>query len=176
MRPSIRRSVALAAPDEPGRKAWFVRALSAEKVIIRSEKEGRTVSDWFLVFSCGLAVGVGFWWLRRRAAVAVAADSDDAASERRRHPYHCVAIKRGSSSCAAANDLEGRRFLPAEAPLLPLPTCNTVAACRCRYARFDDRRDDERRRPHAMGRGFVDATGGMERRAASDRRRTAEFA
>lgn len=139
--------------------------------MIRLEKEGLTVSDWLVVLSSGLVVAAGLWWiLRRRAAVPV-----DTASARPRNPYHCVAIKRGSRACAAANALEGRRFLPAEAPLLPLASCD-VEGCVCKYARFDDRRDEERRRPHALGRGFVDAKDGGERRGAMDRRRTAGFA
>lgn len=129
------------------------------------------MSDWFVVLSCGLVAGAaGFWLTRRRNE-----GSTEPAGERTRHPYRCVAIRGGGNSCAAANDLDGRRFLPAEAPLLPLHTCN-ASPCQCTYVRFEDRRDEERRRPHAMGRGFVDATGGMERRGANDRRNTAKYA
>lgn len=46
--------------------------------------------------------------------------------------------------CQAARDLESRRFLDNEVPMLPLKGCD-VAECRCAYERFDDRRTDARR-------------------------------
>ncbi|MCB1968427.1 MAG: hypothetical protein KDI64_20905 [Candidatus Accumulibacter sp.] len=130
------------------------------------------MSNWLVVLSCGLAVGVVFWWMASRRSVAPA--EPESSRKRSLHPYRCVAIKRCAKSCAAAADIEGRRFLTDEAPLLPLANCDT-GACRCSYTRFDDRRDDERRHPHALGRGFADA-GGTERRRAIDRRSPAEFA
>lgn len=130
------------------------------------------MSDWLVVLSGGFVAGGAFWWMASRRAVARA--ESESSRSRSLHPYRCVAIKHGVKSCAAAGDLEGRRFLPDEAPLLPLPNCAS-GTCRCSYARFDDRRDDERRHSHALGRGFADA-GKMERRGAMDRRRTAEFA
>lgn len=130
------------------------------------------MSTWLVVLSGALVVCAGFWWMASRRAVASA--ESESSGKQSRHPYRCVAIKCGAKSCATARDLEGQRFLPHEAPLLPLPNCD-CAACRCSYARFDDRRDDQRRRPHAMGRGFADA-GGRERRGDMDRRRTLGFA
>lgn len=129
------------------------------------------MSDWLIPLSSVLAAVACFWWARRRSSAAAVESS----SARTLHPYRCVAIARAAKSCTAASDLEGRRFLPAEAPLLPLPGCD-AAACQCRYARFDDRRDDDRRRPHALERGFASAIGAIERRGEIDRRRSAGFA
>ena len=60
--------------------------------------------------------------------------------------YASVAIKTRAGCCAAAEAVDGKRFLQAEAPLLPLKACTSAAsACKCRYIRYDDRRDDQRR-------------------------------
>lgn len=136
----------------------------------RSQEEDFIVSDWFVAVLAGvLVLGAGFWWARRRSVAA------EPAAERVRNPYHCVAIRRGTKSCAAASRLEGRRYLPGEAPPLPLQNCD-YAACSCRYAHFDDRREEQRRRGHALERGLLSAMGDIDRRRNGDRRGVAEFA
>ena len=80
--------------------------------------------------------------------------------------WHCVAIQRGKDSCAAARVLAGKRFLPREAPQLPLSVC-TSAACECAYLHFKDRRHSKRR---AVDEGLATSPydgaefGGTERR------------
>lgn len=59
--------------------------------------------------------------------------------------YHCVSINAGPKGCAAAKALEHTRILSAEAPHLPLPTCETPAECHCTYRHHDDRRVGPRR-------------------------------
>lgn len=56
-----------------------------------------------------------------------------------------VAIHPGANACAAAQELAGKPFSPAEAPKLPLPDCD-VRECRCSYDADTDRRKGNRRR------------------------------
>ena len=65
------------------------------------------------------------WWPRARLARHVEAD-------RKFTPYRCVSIRYGTKACQAVKRLEGKRFLSAEAPSLPLLDCE-VEHCRCRY-------------------------------------------
>jgi hypothetical protein len=58
--------------------------------------------------------------------------------------WHAVSIARGTPSCAAAARLDGRRWLSAQAPQLPVEGCD-VQHCDCRYRHHDDRRGKRRR-------------------------------
>jgi len=70
-----------------------------------------------------------------RRATAHRAGSEVARSNR----YHAVSVQCGPACAATSLTLEGRRFLSAEAPVLPQPTCSP-ANCQCRYVHHDDRR------------------------------------
>ena len=75
--------------------------------------------------------------------------------------------------CKAVQRLAGRRFLPDEAPLLPLPGCD-LAICSCRYKRLVNRRSEIRRDEDL---GLEDLTGissvpGDRRSPVSGRRAT----
>ncbi len=85
--------------------------------------------------------------------------------------YHAVSIKFDAKACDAARALEGRRFLSAAAPRLPLPDCD-VLECRCRFVHHQDRRaGTDRRSPFGAG-SFGSGTGRFEtdKRAGNDRR------
>ena len=70
--------------------------------------------------------------------------------------YHSVSIKTTATACKAAKDLDGKRFLSAESPVLPLPDCD-VADCNCRFEHHADRRrPQDRRSPFA---GSISETG-----------------
>ena len=73
------------------------------------------------------------------------------AGGRPRIKYHCVSVIAGVHACAAAKAIKDQRILSAEAPRLPLPTCDMPADCRCVFRKFDDRRAGPRR-AHEMGR------------------------
>ena len=64
-----------------------------------------------------------------------------------RNLFHGVAVEtsRGEQVCRAAAAIAGQRFLSEEAPVLPLPDCDTPRECRCVYQHFTDRRTDKRR-------------------------------
>jgi hypothetical protein len=86
--------------------------------------------------------------------------------------FHGVSIRCPAEHCAAAAALTDRRFLPEEAPSLPLPGC-TEARCQCAYAHHKDRRaEDDRRTGWGTFGGFAPSVpGGNRRKARPDRRR-----
>ena len=67
------------------------------------------------------------------------------APQKARLRYHCVEIIAGPGGCKAAVELSKQRLLSADAPRLPLATCDTPGQCDCRYRHHDDRRAGPRR-------------------------------
>jgi len=60
-------------------------------------------------------------------------------------PYHAVSVRlREASACDAVRALADERFLPNEAPSLPVEGCD-AAVCKCTYRHHADRRDAPRR-------------------------------
>ena len=58
--------------------------------------------------------------------------------------YRCAQIKAGASGgCTAVAPLIGKRYLPDEIPVLPVPDC-TSEDCDCQYELHDDRRESPR--------------------------------
>ncbi len=85
--------------------------------------------------------------------------------------YRAVSILSRSCACSTVSELEGRRFLADEAPLLPVPGCD-AAKCGCRYARHGDRRRRGDRRLYAgLQTELYTATGRTERRSLRGRRK-----
>ena len=114
-----------------------------------------------LVVALLLAAG-GIYWLKssRRQPAARPAKAGGR--------FGGVEIRTRSSACAAAHELEGKRFLSKNAPALPLPKC-TEARCSCTFAKLKDRRSDSRRIEHgALSASLFLAT---NRRKNRDRRR-----
>jgi hypothetical protein len=88
------------------------------------------------------------------------------------HPWHAVAVA-GTGGCGLSAQLSGRRFLSADAPLLPLPGC-AVRPCRCRYVHYADRRAEDRRFPFGVRQGAQVAAQTERRRG--DRRKAVDLA
>jgi len=90
--------------------------------------------------------------------------------------YHAVSMKFDSNACAAAKEMEGRRFLSSAAPRLPLPECNSLD-CRCRFQHHKDRRASRDRRSPFSAAGYGGGTGSFEkeRRERKDRRKDADL-
>ena len=119
-----------------------------------------------------LVVLVGGWfWLRQRQAAEPEQEPRERRLEHARSEYHAVSIRYDGKACAAAQALDGQRFLSAEAPRLPLTECD-VPECNCRFAHHVDRRSkDDRRSPFTPG-GLSSASGcyEQERREGRERR------
>lgn len=130
-----------------------------------------------LNYLLGLVVLLAIWLVFKRYQARkldeAGASARSARLERRKSPYHAVSIRVGRSACLAAKTLEGRRYLAAEAPQLPLAECSSSDTCECRFIHHDDRRSGhDRRSPFAPG-GVGSGTARIqrERREGSDRRK-----
>jgi len=84
--------------------------------------------------------------------------------------YRCVEIRYLSDACEAVKQFGPKRFLPGEAPDIPVPGCD-AAKCACRYVHHADRRHMGRRGPIAYQ---PPSSAGGERRIKRDRRRPAK--
>ena len=117
-----------------------------------------------------LVTAVVLWWrhssAQKKPLVAPTARQDTHSS------YHCVEVHTGNYACEAAEQLGEVRFLPNEAPSLPLPGCN-APKCTCHFIHYDDRRDEDRRKTYGEWASIPpDSTG--ERRAFTGRRKSRE--
>jgi len=115
-----------------------------------------------------LAVAGAFWWCstaaRKKCQAAPALTRTPCSG------YHCVEVKTGNYACAAAEQLGEVRFLPNEAPSLPLPGCS-APECACSFVHYDDRRDDIRRNTYGEWASIPPEDEG-ERRARFERRKS----
>ncbi|NJD30371.1 MAG: hypothetical protein FIB04_00585 [Gammaproteobacteria bacterium] len=86
--------------------------------------------------------------------------------------YHAVEIIAGSPGCPAALALKGVRLLSADAPRLPLATCDRPQDCACRYLHHDDRRAGPRR---SLEKGSLPRPWAMTNRRKVRGRRETDF-
>ena len=84
--------------------------------------------------------------------------------------YHCVEVVAGAGACEAARLLSGLRLLSADAPKLPLGTCDRPKDCDCAYRHFDDRRQGPRRKREHTWQSLVHNR--TDRRIGRGRRET----
>ncbi len=92
-------------------------------------------------------------WIQRRKIDAQVRSGRVVEHRRVGNPFHAVSIEPGHRACPEARAREGKRFLSAAAPMLPLKGCSN-ASCQCRYQHHEDRRTQRERRvnfanPHA---------------------------
>ena len=59
--------------------------------------------------------------------------------------FHAVSVIANAQGCAAAQALKNVRMLSADAPRLPLATCDHPDTCDCKFQHHDDRRAGPRR-------------------------------
>jgi len=97
----------------------------------------------FLIILAGF-VALALWLISLLLAAGRPAASDAAPIDWQDCPYRCVSIRRPGRSCQAVRAIAGRRYLPHEAPRLPLEACDE-AFCSCGFRRHRDRRSHERR-------------------------------
>ena len=110
-----------------------------------------------------LALTGAFFWLRIRRRQSVPKSNLG-----KRVKYHCIEVRSDDGACEAVKRLAIFRFLPDEAPRLPVPGCD-AKECACRYRHYDDRRQEIRRHPYGQMNRLPPAESG-ERRTRSDRR------
>jgi hypothetical protein len=111
------------------------------------------------------------WLHRKRVEAEVRVSDRPLQAHRVTNPYHAVSIKSGASCSQTELNYGLRRYLSQEAPLIPLPTCDT-RNCRCRYVHHEDRRDGfTRRRGDIWDLNARLSTGG-DRRGSRGRRAT----
>lgn len=98
-------------------------------------------------------------------------EEDDASSNNESTPYHSVSIMTGAGACQTARTLRNVRFLSAEAPLLPLVSCDATR-CNCKFAHHADRRRGDRRNAYSAESHGYAIQGGAERRERRGRRQS----
>ncbi len=86
----------------------------------------------------------------------------------RRADYRAVGIIPDALPCRAVVEASPRRYLLPESPKLPLPDCSKPETCTCRFVKFNDRRQEERRDILSFSRWYS----GKERRRNPGRRST----
>jgi len=104
------------------------------------------MSAWLSIVAVSVLVllAAGWLWWRHQQSKSVLSISVNPPTKR----FHGVSIRPTSGACRDVQDLAGKRFLPNEAPPLPLTNCD-VAYCGCRYEHHQDRRAQiDRRHAH----------------------------
>ena len=84
--------------------------------------------------------------------------------------YPAVTIVTGARSCDAVKSFEGKRVLATQAPALPTKNCSMPAECRCRFKKYQDRRDDDQGRRAGFGQERAAWYAGAQRRKSHGRR------
>ena len=118
-----------------------------------------------------MAFNLMSWWRRNRGPVDLTMPSRPVQAHHANNPYHAVSIKAGPSCHRTKLEYGDRRFLSAEAPLLPLPTCSSTG-CRCQYLHHDDRRVEPDRRLRDVWNPNSPLAVGGDRRRLPGRRAT----
>ena len=122
------------------------------------------MSAWLLVVAVlVLVLLVGLLWWRHQENKSVLSTSVKPPTKR----FHGVSIRPTSGACRDVQAIADKRFLPNEAPALPLVNCD-VAYCGCRYEHHQDRRAQiDRRHAHV---DIETQRSGKEHRETTERR------
>jgi hypothetical protein len=123
---------------------------------------------WLLIAVAAL-IALAWWW-RRGGQHERARAGRAPGLKPRPDNYHCVELRYRVNACDAVKRIGGKRFLPGEAPVIPLPGCD-AAKCGCRYVHHDDRRHSDRRDRFGPQVGPSSASTGTDRRTKTDRRK-----
>jgi hypothetical protein len=86
--------------------------------------------------------------------------------------YRAASILASRCACDAVRIVEGKRYLAAQAPRLPLQDCS-ADRCTCRYVRHEDRRSSQgdRRALYSLQTNLYGVDGQPDRRRRQGRRR-----
>ena len=115
-------------------------------------------------------VGVGLWLYGHRVRVKKAQikilGRSKSVAKSTISPYHCVEVKMPYDACEEVLKLHGKRFLSADAPMLPVSGCDQN--CSCKFKHHSDRRQDDRR--DSFSPSGIHFSGEKNRRLGGDRR------
>jgi hypothetical protein len=109
------------------------------------------------------------WWWRHEGTRQGSSAARVRALTRPSGNYHCVELRFSPDACDAVKRIGTKRFLPDEAPGIPVPGCD-AAKCSCRYVHHDDRRHRDRRSEFAQQASQTRTSTGEDRRTMGDRR------
>jgi hypothetical protein len=127
-----------------------------------------------VLIAVAVLIALAFWWRqhgkRQHPRASRARDLAGTSND-----YRCVELRYPGDACDAVKRIGAKRFLPGEAPGIPVPGCD-AARCTCRYAHHEDRRHDDRRHPFAQQASEPPSSAGGERRTKKDRRKSAKTA
>jgi len=92
---------------------------------------------------------------------------------RTKSEYAAASIEPNEQTCCrAVSAIAHQRFLSYEAPMLPLEDCDRIEQCECKYQKWNDRRQDERRTFYStlgqLKEGVVDKRSNSRGRRESD--------
>jgi hypothetical protein len=125
-----------------------------------------------ILIAVAALIALAFWWRQRERRKQPRATRARGLADTSGN-YHCVELRYRRDACDAVKRLGAKRFLPDEAPGIPVPGCD-AAQCSCRYVHHDDRRHDDRRHPFAQQASLPPPAAGGERRTRKDRRKSAK--
>lgn len=122
------------------------------------------MSVWLLALAITVVILLcGMLWWHRHTTKSVLSTSAKSPGKY----FHGVSIRPTSGACRAVQAITDKRYLPNEAPALPLRDCD-VSYCGCRYEHHQDRRaHTDRRHVHV---DIETRRSGKEHRENSDRR------
>ena len=109
---------------------------------------------------------MAFWSTRPNKKALRKGTQKNTAAKTKASRFHCVEIKTSYDACEAVLKLHGKRFLSADAPMLPVAECDQP--CKCTFKHYEDRRQDERR--DAFDSRGIHFSGEKNRRLGGDRR------
>jgi len=99
--------------------------------------------------------------------------ASDAPGQKSHGKWEGMAFQADAHCCNAAEGLNGKRFLIAEAPKVPLADCSDPALCKCKLRPIKDRRsgDDRRELVGALSREMPIGDERANKRSGRERRK-----
>jgi hypothetical protein len=126
-----------------------------------------------LILLRSVSSGSGRTIPKKAAAKRKARAKKSAAAIQQQSAYHSIGCV---GDCRWLEPYKGKRYLPDEAPPLPVPEC-TSSNCKCRYVHYDDRREDDADRRGIVGlrNELYSHSGESDRRTRSRGRRDSDY-
>lgn len=140
-------------PQRHHRGMWC--AVAIRRFIAFESKGGRRQKKKIELFRWGMGGGCGRPFF-------------NALAPSRKFPAVMIVVP--LNCCGAVSALDGRKILATEAPRLPMPGCTMPDRCRCKFRKYEDRRDDDEGRRFRGGQERSAWYAGGQRRKSRGRR------